>query len=261
MADEKPPVPLTLFLETYPLYRKITLATDECYLPPRLSLNCPRCGKETTWALKNQPANGYWQYTGAVYECALCGKNEIRFFLYHSVGEKLLVKVGQYPEPSITIPKLVEDGLKDSAAHYKKGLISLNQGYGIGAVAYFRRVVEERTSELIDVVAELAKANGAAEEEVQRILAAKSERTFDRRLEVASEMIPKNLRPGDVNPLGRLHALLSEALHVHAEDDALRTGDEIREIIEHVFRNLREYINAQRRYAEKVRRTGAAETT
>ncbi len=112
------------------------------------------------------------------------------------------------------------EGTGHLRATYRCGLCEGQ--YGIGAVAYFRRVVEERTNELIDVVADLAHANGTGDTEVQKILAAKSEKTYDKRLEVASQMLPVSLRPGGANPLGRLHDLLSVALHVKDEEGALK---------------------------------------
>src|SRR5260370_10512146 len=253
MGEEKEEsVSAAQFLETFPLFRKVNVVEDFQYLPSKISLPCVRCEKETTWALRSdQPNSSFWEYWTGVYMCVLCEKEYIRFYLHHDRENLELMKVGQHPEPSIAIPKPLEKSLTHSAQHYRKGLICFNQGYGIGAVAYFRRVVEEHTNELIDVVAELARANGTAEKEVHPILAAKSERTYDKRLEVASQMIPASLRPGGVNPLGRLHGLLSEALHVQAEDTALKTAEEMRDIIDHVFRNLKDYFDAQRPYPQK----------
>lgn len=242
------------FLQTYSLYRRVTFGRG-WYFPGKLQWVCNLCDRETTWTLKSGSGSPYGLLWGH-YICGLCEKEWLTFYLYNDTGEKELYKVGQYPEPSITIPKRLEKGLKDSAQHYKRALICFNQGYGIAAVAYFRRVVEERTAELIDVVADLAKANGSSGEEAEKILAAKSERTYDKRLEVASQVIPQSLRPGGVNPLGRLHNLLSDALHGQSEEGSLKTAEEMRFIIEHVFSNLKEYIDAQRTYAKKVQNAG-----
>ncbi len=257
MAEEEKSMTAAEFLETFPLYRKVK-GEDFSSLPTRISLHCDGCGKETTWALNSGQPSIYWAYCQGGYTCVLCGKERVWFYLYRDSKNGLVMKVGQHPEPSITIPKALESGLKDSVQHYRRGLICFNQGYGIAAVAYFRRVVEERTNELIYVVGELARANGSGENEVQRILAAKVEKTYDKRLQVAAQMIPASLRPGNVNPLGRLHDLLSDALHAKNEEGALATAGEMRDIIEHVFRNLKDYIDAQRRYAEKVQRIARA---
>jgi hypothetical protein len=244
------------FLQSSPLYSPATL-TAEWVFPTRLSLHCDNCGKETTW-FEMTGSTERTVYCRAVYSCGLCNKDEVRFFLFNDSTKKVVSKIGQHPEPSIAVSKRLQDGLKDSLQHYKRGLVCFNQGYGIAAVAYFRRVVEERTNELIDVVAELALASGTEEAEVAKIAAAKSERTYEKKLEVASQMIPVSLRPGGVNPLGRLHSLLSEALHSGPEDESIKVADELKFIIEHVFSNLKEYIDAQRAYAERIQNAGRA---
>lgn len=252
-ADDKTVSP-SEFLQTYSLYRKAT-ARNKWHFPGKLQWFCEPCKTETTWTLRSNSGGtlGYGLVWGS-YNCGLCEKNWLTFYVYS--GDEEVYKVGQHPEPSIAIPRRLEKGLKDSAQHYKRALICFNQGYGIAAVAYFRRVVEERTNELIDVVAQLAEANGSSGEEIKKILAAKSERTYDKRLEVASQVIPQSLRPGGVNPLGRLHDLLSDALHGKSEEGSLKTAEEMRFIIEHVFSNLKEYTDAQRTYAKKVQNAG-----
>jgi hypothetical protein len=69
-----------------------------------------------------------------------------------------VLKVGQYPALSVSIPKALEKNLgKDAAALYRKALISRNQGFGVGAVTYIRRVVEDKPDELLEVVAQNAE--------------------------------------------------------------------------------------------------------
>ncbi len=247
------------FLQQYSLYRKISFNGDWSF-PHRLQWECNKCEKETTWSLL-VGANEGKGHCSAEYRCNLCNARQIHFYLYNDVKKGAVYKSGQHPEPSISIPKPLEKGLKDSIEHYKKGLISFNQGYGIAAAAYFRRVVEERTVELIDVVADLARANGTSDKEVEKILASKSERTYDKRLEVASQMIPVSLRPGGANPLGRLHGLLSGALHAEDEEGALKTAEEMRYILEHLFINLKDYIDAQKEYAKRLQQPTKALAT
>src|SRR5207244_740991 len=69
-------------------------------------------------------------------------------------GEPTAVKWGQTPALSIAIPKEAEKALGDYADLWKKGMRSRHQGYGIGALAYFRRVVEGATGKLLGLLAE-----------------------------------------------------------------------------------------------------------
>jgi hypothetical protein len=62
------------------------------------------------------------------------------------------MKIGQYPAPTVYVPKGLEANLgKDATALYRKALMVRNMGYGLAAVGYMRRVVEDKTNELIEV--------------------------------------------------------------------------------------------------------------
>ena len=68
------------------------------------------------------------------------------------------------------VPIALEKNLgKHSAALYRKSLSSRNVGYGLGALGYMRRVVEDKTNELIEVVAKFAEVEGADPKQVEEI--------------------------------------------------------------------------------------------
>jgi len=134
------------------------------------------CKRETTWfktgnirtAIEGTRPEIDVQY--AAYECGLCHANSLgviyELLEWTSDGSssyythKAVRKVGQLPAPSISIsPELVER-LGTSAAHYKNALICRNSNYGIGAMSYLRRVVDEQTDNLIDVMADLSRSYG-----------------------------------------------------------------------------------------------------
>ena len=116
-----------------------------------------------------------------------------------------VMKVGQYPEPSVDLPKALEKNLgKDAAALYRKGLICRNYGYGLAAAVYIRRVVEDKTNELIEVAAQLAESHDVAAESVARMreIGSSTEYTrYEDKLQVAATVFPDSLRVGGMNPL------------------------------------------------------------
>lgn len=63
-------------------------------------------------------------------------------------------------------------GPEDSAL-YKKGLIEFQFGHGIGAVAYFRRVLENKINALLDLIAGAARNENVANEHIEEIEAVK----------------------------------------------------------------------------------------
>ena len=72
-----------------------------------------------------------------------------------SKDEKWIIKVGQEPAWSIDIEPYLEKIFGKYVNDYKKGLINESQGYGIGAFAYYRRIVEVIIDELLNDILSL----------------------------------------------------------------------------------------------------------
>jgi hypothetical protein len=213
----KPPTTPREFLQDYSLYRELT--GDKWSRPETISLDCPNCKKETTWATDGNDRSTLQTLALYTYQCKLCGKAWV-YYLF-SFGAGSLTKIGQQPRPSSRVPQIVARRLGASAEFYRKGLTNLNEGYGIAAVAYFRRVVEDKTNELIEVVADAAAAYSMPEKDVANLRAAKNEKVFEDKLKIASQAIPEVLKPDGANPLQALHGILSSGIHTQSEEECL----------------------------------------
>jgi len=119
-------------------------------------------------------------------------------------------------------------------------------------MAYLRRVVDEKTDELIDVVVELARTYDVDEKEIAEILAAKTQSRYEDKLNVAAQLIPAAIRPGGVNPLGQLYRLTSEGLHAKTDDECIVIFDDLKADFEYVFRNLHSQAEERRQFAKRV---------
>lgn len=173
-----------------------------------------------------------------------------------------VVKIGQYPALSIDIPKALKANLGDDHAElYKKALINRNQGYGLGAVSYMRRVVEDKTEELIEVVAQLAEAHNIDPETVKKLRVAKEEKTtYDQKLKIAATVLPTSLLIDGVNPLDVLYGLVSAGLHDLSEEECLAVADEIRSVFEYTFTRLRAETQDRKDFAVKIKKLAGRTT-
>jgi hypothetical protein len=165
-------------------------------------------------------------------------------------------KIGQYPSQSIDVQKGLGKALGEEAVTlYKKGLINRNSGYGLGAVTYIRRVVEDKTNELIDVAAHLAESHSVDAGIVKQIRAAAEERTtYDQKLKIAATVLPDALLIEGVNPLAELYSLVSEGVHALTEEECITVADETASVFEFIFTNLRSTTLARHSFVEKVKR-------
>jgi hypothetical protein len=105
-----------------------------------------------------------------------------------------VMKVGQYPAPSVVLPKDLERNLGEEAAQfYRRALVSRNNGFGLAAATYFRRVVEDKTNELIEIAAEVAESHQLDEATVAAIRRAGDSTVYTRfedKLQYASTVFP-----------------------------------------------------------------------
>jgi hypothetical protein len=272
------------FVTKWPLY---TLAPIALFYPPeRVSFHCDDCIKETTWikmkdpqeiSIQNVNLHFHWVW----YSCGLCGKRHL-IIVYREAAwaqrptvrsssgihsgsfapaprstttiATKFQKVGQFPALSADIPKELQKSLGEEAISlYRKALINRNHGFGLGAVAYIRRVVEDKTNELIEVAAKLAESNHVDPKIVESIRAAATERkTYDQKLKIAALVFPDSLRIHGVNPLNELYGLVSEGIHGLSEEECLAVADETTSVFEFIFTNLRAQIQAREGFVEKV---------
>ena len=149
------------FLENYPLYRKFsTKLPSVLHKLPIVAINmeCTECGSSQTFNMKGAyhegslspvPATG-GAVLQVVYFCKFCGKGFRVFVLRFDLNLQWVQKIGQHPPWSIEPSADVKHALGDKLPNYKKGLISESQGYGIGAFAYYRRIVETTIDVLLD---------------------------------------------------------------------------------------------------------------
>jgi hypothetical protein len=283
---KRPPTPEE-FITIWPLY---TPAPIEDFEPPdRVSFHCgnlPVCGKETTWmkignvvdfahldGVKDAHFKWVW------YVCVLCNETFL-LVLYREVewaeqraGSSIVgglpriippaptrtvvtkvLKIGQYPAQSIVVPKELQKNLgPEGIALYQKALIIRNQGYGLGAVTYIRRVVEDKTNELIEVAAKLAESLHVDAKIVEQTRAAATERTtYDKKLKIAATVLPDALLINGINPLAELYNLVSEGVHGLSEEDCVAVADETTKVFQFIFTNLRAQTQARQGFVEAV---------
>jgi hypothetical protein len=247
---EPSPITLTQILEDYPLFRtwKGVWST-----PGTIPRDCKRCGKETTWKYGGNLANSQEaSFKLPFYQCVKCQGDSV-YFLIIVLNNGHLMKAGQFPMPSVRVPNSIEKRLGASADFYRKALTSRNEGYGLAAVAYLRRVVEDKTNELIDVVADAAVAHSVPAADVEKIRAAKNEKTYEEKLKIAAQAIPEVLKPDGANPFQAMYDILSGGIHTQTEEECLQIADDAREIFDYLFDRLRTEIAERSSFVSKVK--------
>jgi hypothetical protein len=140
-------------------------------------------------------------------------------------------KFGEYPSFGSPTPTRLLKLLGDDRAIYIKGRQCENQGLGVGAFAYYRRVVENQRNAIIDEIVRVSMKLKASDELVQALLAAKNENQFTQSIEAIKDGIPQVLFIDGHNPLTLLHKALSKGLHAETDRACLEAAHVIRIVL------------------------------
>jgi hypothetical protein len=235
-------MPYKKLLEEYPLYRKFQNPRGEEFLPriekPAIHMHCEKCDSEQTFLMTNHYFEGHGVHERPThnaachcrYVCTSCQEFERHFWIQYGPKSQWIMKVGQHPAWQITPDAVLEKTLGTRSHLYKKGLVCESQSYGIGAFAYYRRMVEEIINDLLDEITELIP--NAEKPSYEAALAkTKQTRVTQDKIDLVKDLLPPILLPEGMNPLGVLHSALSEGLHGQSDEHCLELAEQIREIL------------------------------
>ena len=252
------------FLEDYPLYRKFKSEFDTVLAnleKPPIHMNCEVCCSPHTFNMVNEYYENESHPNSAVegtlvrarYKCTSCQDFHRVFYLKFGPNAEYVMKVGQYPSWGIEISKEMESALGEYSEYYKKGLICESQSYGIGAYAYYRRIVEEIIDDLLTDISDLLE--GEKKQNYQEALeeARKSNITQDK-IEIVKDFLPPILRPNGMNPLSVLHSNLSEGLHAKSDEECLELSISIKEILLFLVKQISATKKSSKQFTKSMRK-------
>ena len=93
---------------------------------------------------------------------------------------------------------------------FLRGRRAENHGLGIGAFAYYRRVVENQKGRIISEMGRVAQRLGGKKETLELFAKASTETQFSKAIDLVKSAIPQSLLIDGSNPLSLLHAALSK---------------------------------------------------
>jgi hypothetical protein len=164
------------------------------------------------------------------YTCRNCGESSRTFALVVIPGaigtDGDATKLGEWPPFGPHTPPRLLSILGPDAELFLQGRRAEVRGLGMGAFAYYRRVVEHQKDRLLTEIVKAARKLNVNVDAIRDLEAAALETRFSESLKMASDALPTSLFMLDQNPLLLLHRSLSRGLHElpDAECLALATG-------------------------------------
>jgi hypothetical protein len=163
-------------------------------------------------------------------------------------------KLGEWPPFAPPTPSRVNSLIGPDRDLFFKGRASEREGLGVGAFAYYRRIVENQKNRLLDGVIQVARLTSAPDDAISRLDAAKSETQFAKAVEMVKDAVPRALFINGRNPLTILHAALSRNLHTASDSECLQDAYAVRLVLCEFAEKLGEALKDQRELNEAVNR-------
>lgn len=238
-----------------PLYRVWVYSGKEChntdfrsgarhgFLPKQLRIFCKKCKLETVWETQYNRVDFDSFFSERAYVCRNCANETIRYVVIWQEKEtnNIFLKVGQYPELEERVSEALEQALGPADLKlYQNALRMRNFNLGVAAVAYMRRVVENRMNDMLEILHEAALVHNAPPEVLALHGEMMEEKRFAVKVDYAGSLLPLSLRPaGKPNPMAILHELASDGLHAKSDEECVDIFDVCRRTFEYVFGKLR----------------------
>jgi hypothetical protein len=211
---------------------------------PELRLYCSRDDGERRFATDFKAITiGRERYQFLKYTCRDC-QDEVHSIavviqcnvLGDGDGDVEVLKLGQFPPFGSRVPRRIAKLLGDDLELYQKGKRAEAQGLGIGAAAYFRRIVENQWQQLVRELRESASRLGAAD--LSAYDSALRDNQFKKAVALLKDALPQRLLVQGQNPLTLLHGALSTELHNLSDEECVEVAGDIRRVLEAMLENI-----------------------
>jgi hypothetical protein len=177
-----------------------------------------------------------YQFFYVTYRCSNCQRVQKTFSLAAKIDalgkpEGVCCKFGELPAygPPIS-PKLIKL-IGPDREDFLKGRRCENQGLGVGAFIYYRRVIENQKDRIIAEILKVSERIGLSEEKLKKLRAAQKETRFSEALALAKDAMPESLLINGHSPISLLHSALSKGVHALTDEKCLELAGSVRVVL------------------------------
>lgn len=214
---------------------------------PDLQLHCTsdKCNGLRFFRCSTKPPTigaGRFTYQYLTYVCSNCQVETKIFSLAVTIenvgtsGE--CYKFGEFPPFGPPTPARLITLIGPDRDEFLKGRRCENQGLGVGAFIYYRRVVENQKSRILSEIIKVAEKIGAGADAIHILEEAVRETQFSKALSMAKDAIPQSLLINGHSPLALLHGALSQGVHDRSDEECLEIASSVRVVLAELSERL-----------------------
>jgi hypothetical protein len=184
---------------------------------------------------------GCWKDGILIYVCRNCKRTQKKYALSLNLstgGSGGAYKFGELSQFGDPLPTRIFTLVGPDKELFLQGRRSENRGFGIGALTYYRRVVENQWERIVSEVTKVAERVGASPEVIAALTRVAKHTQFGRSVDSIKPAVPQMLLIDGHNPLTLLHSALSEAIHGRSDQECLELAQDIRTVLAELAERL-----------------------
>lgn len=179
---------------------------------------------------------GNYEFFYVTYRCSNCKRVEKTFSLAAMILKEkkpqgACYKFGELPTYGPPVSAKLIKLIGPDRDEFLKGRRCENQGLGVGAFIYYRRVVENQKNRILGEIIKVSEKIGAAGDKLKKLKSAIAETQFTKALETAKDAMPESLLINGHSPILLLHSALSEGVHALTDEQCLELAGSVRVVL------------------------------
>jgi hypothetical protein len=242
LEDSPPNQTIPVFDLTENRYVKRITMNADVFTAPELQLHC-----------SNEKCNGIrffrnvsvgeqilthkrYEFFYVTYRCSNCRSEQKVFSLAAIKSDEdgqsgSVCKLGEIPPFGPPVPPKLIKLIGPDREIFLKGRRCENQGLGIGAFIYYRRVIEKQKNRILQEVIKVCEKLKVGQDKVEVLKKAIEETRFSEALNMAKDALPESLLIDGHSPMQLLHSALSEGVHAMSDEECLEIASSVRVVL------------------------------
>ena len=212
-------------------------------------------------AIRRQHLGVVSEYHNLLYVCRDC-HGSLKVYAVaikaEQTGSGIVIKVGEFPLYDEPLQSNLWKLIGPARDLMLKGRRCEKQGLGIAAFSYYRRIVEDNKTRILEKYIDAAKKLEAAPDVIRQLDSAKDDQQFRKAIESVTSALPKILIFDGSNPLLLLHQMTSIGLHGLSDTECLEYAHDVRTLLAELARRIDEALQDRQEVHAAVMRLSSA---
>ena len=198
-----------------------------------------------------------YNYLYVSYQCSNCLQTtKVYSFMAildtNGESQGMCYKFGELPPYGQPVPPRLIKLIGPDRDIFLKGRKCENQGFGIGAFTYYRRVVENQKNRILAEIVKVSEKIRVPQDKIDTLHEAIKETRFSKALKMTKDVMPESLLINGQSPILLLHRALSRGVHELSDEECLKLASTIRLVLGELSERVSTILKDQAELTEAI---------